>query len=208
MTKSHDKDIATQADPFRPQGDVDDNACINNWMEFSQLAECYKCSADALVACALEDHNLLDLHAYAVCFLYRHGLELILKDMVWKSHYLLTGTKRFMLPNLKELGRHCLSDLWKKGRVDSESVLGDDLPFDAVADEQVRQLLLQFERHDPNSSSFRYPIGKKTGRTHPDVNNVNLRVLRDRVHQAVDRVEMLVSLIDWCYERQSEMDCS
>jgi len=192
------------ADPFRSQGDVDENACIDNWMEFNQLAMCYIRSADALVTSALEDHNLLDVHTYAVCFLYRHGLELILKDMVWKSHYLLTGTKRFVLSDWQELGRHRLNDLWKQGRADTEKVLDDDMPVNAIADEQVTQLLIQFERHDPDSYSFRYPIGKKTGRTHADLMNVNLRVLRECVQQAFDRVETLLGCIDYCCEHQSD----
>jgi len=199
-----DKKPQSVTDPFLPHGYFGDNACVDNFMGFSQLSEYYTRSADDLVSCALEDYCLLDVHIYAICFLYRHGLELILKDIVWKTHYILTGEKRFAQSNWKELGCHGLSSLWVQGRVDSQSVLPDGLPFDACATDEVEQLLLQFERHDPNSYSFRYPIGKKIGRTHPDINNVNIRALRDRVRGVRGHLELLLSRINWCYEHHNE----
>jgi len=191
-------------DPFQPQGQIDENACIDNYMGLDQLSENYIASADSLVKCSLRDHMLLDSHVYAICFLYRHGLELILKDMVWKSHYLLTGEKRFMSSNWQELGRHRLTDLWKQCRPDSEQALPEGWPLDSDDDGLVEQLLRQFERHDPDSYSFRYPFGKKTGRTHQDANNVNIRVLRDGVHEARDRMLHVLDQLNWCCDNQQE----
>src|SRR5262249_497182 len=136
-------------------------------------------SADSLVDSALSDHMLLDVHVHSICFLYRHGLELVLKDLVWKSHYVATGEKRFAERDWQELGRHRLQDLWNSGCESAGQVLGPDFPLSASATSHVESLLTQFERHDPDSYSFRYPISKKKGRTHPSLTNVNLRVLRD-----------------------------
>lgn len=191
-------------DPFQPQGATDENACVDNYMGFDQLCACYIESADALVECSLRDHILLDAHVYAIVFLYRHGLELLLKDMVWKSHYLLTGEKRFMSSNWQELGRHRLTDLWKQCRPDSEQVLPEGWPLNSDDDGLVAQLLRQFERHDPDSYSFRYPIGKKTGRTHQGVNNINVRVLSERMHEVRDRLAHVLDQLNWCCENQHE----
>jgi hypothetical protein len=203
-TQQHNRSTPSATDPFQSQGEIDENAYIDNYMGFDQLSAYYVTSADALVECSLRDHCLLGAHIYAICFLYRQGLELILKDMVWKSHYLLTGEKRFMLPDWGELGRHRLTDLWKQCRSDSERVLPDGWPLGRKDDGLVAELLLQFECHDPDSYSFRYPIGKKTGRTHQGVNNINIRVLGDSMHEARDRLAHVLDQLNWCCEKQHE----
>lgn len=195
---------ASDADPFRCHPDWEHNASVKNWMQFAELASCYLQSADALVNSALTDHTLLDVHVHAVCFLYRQGLELLLKDLAWTSLYLTTGEKRMAGRDWQEFGRHRLQELWKSGRENACRVLGLDFPLTTVATSQVGTLLAQFERHDPDSYSFRYPISKKKGITHRALTNVNLRVLRDRVGQAVEHVKHLVALIDWCYDQKSE----
>ncbi len=81
----------TDSNPFRAHPDWEHNACIQNDMQFADLAHSYTRSGDELVESTLRDRSLLDVHIYAVCFLYRHALELYLKDIIWKSHYALTG---------------------------------------------------------------------------------------------------------------------
>ena len=195
---------ATQPEPFRAQPDWTDNACINNWMQFAELASYYVRPADNLVSNALNDHMLLDVLVYPICFLYRHGLELILKDLSWKSHYLATGEKQFAKNDWKELGRHSLQELWQVGGEKAALVLGADFPLSTTDAQSVELLLNRFERHDPGSFSFRYPISKKKGRTHPDLANVNVRVLRESVHHVFQRLESVVGLVDYHYDQQSE----
>ncbi len=57
------------------------NACISNYMQFEELAACYLRSGDELVASVARDHSTLDVHIYAICYLYRHSFELQLKDL-------------------------------------------------------------------------------------------------------------------------------
>jgi hypothetical protein len=196
----------SESDPFKCHADWQHNACINNWMQFVDLADCYVQSADTLVESALSDRRFLDVHVHSICFLYRQGLELILKDLAWKSHYVATGAKRFAEKDWQELGRHRLHDLWKSGIESAREVLGIDFPSPPAAASQVENLLIQFERHDPDSYSFRYPISRKKGRTHPSLTNVNLRVLRENVRQAFDHLMKLVGFIDYCYDRKSESE--
>jgi hypothetical protein len=195
-----------ESDPFMCHPDCEHNACVNNWMQFVELADYYVQSADSLVESALSEHMLLDVHVYSICFLYRHGLELILKDLVWKSHYVGTGEKRFAESGWQELGRHRLQDLWNRGVEIAGQVLGTEFPLPPSVASQVENLLTQFERHDPNSYSFRYPIDRKSGRTHPSLTNVNLRVLRNNVHHAFDQLKTLVGFIDYCYDQKSETE--
>jgi hypothetical protein len=192
----------TPTDPFCPHGDVEQVACISNWMQFSELADHYIRSADALVVAALDEHMLLDVHVQPACFLYRHGLELLLKDLAWKSQYLVTGTKRFAEKDWQELGRHRLRDVWDGAKTASETVLGAEFPLDSDGINQMRAFLVQIEDHDPDSYSFRYPISKKKGRTHPQLTNVNLATLRAEVHNTYDQISAILAMIDYCLESE------
>ena len=191
----------TESDPFESHADYEHNACINNWMQFVELAECYLRSADTLVNSTMSDHMLLDVHVHSICFLYRHGLELILKDLIWKSHYVATGAKRFAEKDWQELGRHRLRDLWQSASESARQVLAQDFMLTSAETSHVENLLIQFERHDPDSYSFRYPISKRKGRTHASLTNVNVRVLCEKVHQAFDRLKDLLAIIDNYYDR-------
>ena len=187
---------------------MSDCACIDNWMQFRQLAECYIRSGDALVAGMLEDRNRLDVYVYGTCFLYRHCLELIIKDLAWKSHYLLTGQKIFTLPkkDLKKFGEHHLTTLWQKGCGDAKSVLGDDFPISTAETSQVQRILAQYEKHDPHSFDFRYPIAKNQKRTHASLTNVNIRILGECVHHAYDLINSILKRVDFSLELQCEAE--
>jgi hypothetical protein len=190
--------------PFCSNGAVNQVACINNWMQFVQLAKDYIHSGDTLVKTALNDHMLLDVHVQPICFLYRHGLELLLKDLTWKSHYLLTETKIFAEKDWKELGRHRLCKLWNSAIRDAETSLGSDFPLDSTGKLQVQSFLAKIEDHDPDSYSFRYPIGKGKKRTHPQLTNVNIAALRDSVGETFDLIATVLDLVE--YRLSSKQD--
>ena len=206
MKPKHKADSNASCSPFQSHGDVSEIACIDNWMGFDQLAGYYLASADALVESAVADSMLRDVHVYAACFLYRHACELILKDLIWKAHYAKTGKKCFMETDWQELGRHRLSTLWQRGLSESADVLSGTPPVRTIADDHVTTLLAQFEEHDPSSDSFRYPIGKRTGRTHPKLTHVNLDTLRQSVHLAYDRITSILDFVEYHYDQRSEWE--
>ena len=206
MKISPNKGEVLANDPFQASGSVSESACIDNWMQFSKLAECYIRSGDALVTGMLENHNLLDVYVYGACFLYRQCLELILKDLAWKSHYLLTGDKIFTLPKKEweKFGGHRLTPWWLRGRDDAKLVLGEDFPINPAEISQIQRLLAQYEKHDPDSFDFRYPISKNHKRTHASLTNVNIRNLGESVHHAFDLIKYILGLIDLNIQLQSE----
>lgn len=203
--------MTTDSNPFEAQPDCEHNACVNNYMQFSALGWSYARSGDALVEAMLNDHSKRDVHVYAACFLYRHALELCLKDLVWKSHYALTGEKRYAERHLQELGEHALTKLWTPAARDAEKLLGNDFPLDTKQREAVRTLLDQFEQHDPGSYSFRYPILKKKQvgeerRTHPELKHVAVTALREKVRQVLDWLAEISGGINSHVEQRSECD--
>jgi hypothetical protein len=195
----------SDTNPFQALPDRRHNACVSNYMQFAELARSYACSGDELVDSSLRDHSLLDVHVYAVCFLYRHALELYLKEVIWKSHYAATGEKRFAAPpkSWRELKRHRLSELWRSA-LESTKRLPGDFPLDSQQRQALSDLLMEFERHDPGSDSFRYPIGT-SGRTHPELGQVNVRALREQVHKVFEWLAIVAEKVGHHCEQRSEM---
>jgi hypothetical protein len=203
--------MTSDSNPFKAQPDWEHNACVNNFMQFSELGSAYARSGDDLVETMLHDCSKLEVHVYSACFLYRHALELCLKDLVWKSHYALTGEKRYAERDLKELGLHELTRLWTPAVRNAEKLLGDDFPLDTGQREAVRTLLDQFEQHDPGSYSFRYPILKekqkgKDRRTHPELKHVNVSALREKVRQVLSWLAEISEGLNYHVEQRSKCD--
>lgn len=195
-------------DPFKAQGEMHENACIDNWMQLSGLANCYIRSADSLAKSALDNHSLLDVHVFSICFLYRHSLELILKDVGWKSHYCLRNEFIYARDRKKwgVFGSHCLIKLWQRCIGDARKVIGDGFPINSTESRQLKSFLEQIERHDPDSYSFRYTFSTDRVRTHLSLTNVNIRVLSEMVHQAYQRIIAILTLIDCELEQKMESE--
>jgi len=193
--------------PFELQReDSNHNACITTIVEIGYLGSKYLRSADSLVDAAKIDSSLLDVHVYAICFLYRQGLELVLKDLLWKSEYVLTGKKRFAMDKKEwgDLGNHRLGPLWRSLYKNSVELLGDEFPLDAEVVLQVETLFKQFEEHDPDSYAFRYTLSKRGGQTLPNLTHVNIRLLADSVHHVDHQLSILAWHLDFLCEQSSE----
>lgn len=185
--------------PFRAHVDWHHNACIGNYMQFEELANNFLRSADALVACAIDDRGILDVHIYAICFLYRHSFELLLKDLFWKSNYAACGSKEY--PRVHEL-----CTLWSGIDLQTRKLLGADFPLTTEELIEVKQLFLSIEDHDPKSYSFRYPFDTKNQRTHPSLTHVNVRALYESTHRVTSYLLRLLDMVIYHYNQRSEYE--
>lgn len=191
---------SSKPNPFGPLADYRSNACINNYMQFEELAEHYRESADALVKCTKENRSTLDVHVYAICFLYRHSFELVLKGLFWQSGYALNSDKTLR-------GGHGLQSLWAEVEERTRRLLDSDFPLSRKETAAVKQLFADIEEHDPGSDSFRYPIDStKKRRTHPTLTHVNVRALCEAVTEATDHLGRIHHLVDYHYTQRSEME--
>jgi len=194
---------ARAKNPFKAQPDWQYNACIDNYMQFERLAGCYLRSADALVACAIEDTSTLDVHVYAIWFLYRHSIELMLKDLIWKSDYAVFGNKQF---NFNEMAHHRLQDLWRDVELRTHKLLGEDFPSKQEQESQMQELFKELQKHDPDSYSMRYPFDKKKKRTHLSLTHVKIHTLRKRAHQTIDFLYLLLEMVNFHCDERSEYE--
>jgi hypothetical protein len=138
-------------------------------------AQGYKMAADNLVQHVTASHDSQDYLVNPITFLYRHYLELRLKELLLASSLLQRDDS-----GIQE--EHGLTALWDKLRPKLETVLPG---FTTDGDlEAIQDRLKEFCEKDPGSYAFRYP--EKTRKTGggPSLPNmvINLRQLSDVVH--------------------------
>jgi len=169
------------------------NACLDNYLNFSQLGRCYLESANALIERSVENSSKLDVYIYSAVFLYRHSVELLLKDLIWTSNYLLGRGKT--VPK-----HHSLTELWKSLKSNSRSLLKSDFPMDKKEVRCVETILGNFEKYDPGSDSFRYPFDKKMKRMHSGIHHINVKNLYEQFNQLHENFESLSYMIEYLYD--------
>jgi len=172
------------------------NACLDNYMGFEQLARYYLESANALIGRTIDDRSKLDVYIYSAVFLYRHSVELSLKELLWKSNFIL-GRGKYFPPT------HRLMELWHSLKKNATSLLPDDFPLNDEEVQYVEATLKEIIKYDPESDAFRYPLDKKKQRPHSDVYHVNVKSLYERFNQIHEYLGLISFMIDYLYESQS-----
>jgi hypothetical protein len=87
---------------------------------------------------------------YPIVYLYRHHVELVLKAIITSAFGLLN--RELTEQDLKTLGRHGLSELWREAwpLLDSVCKCASTLPFPALELEGVDSYIRQIHEHDPD----------------------------------------------------------
>ena len=139
----------------------------------------YKESADALIERVIEKDSGADLQFYSIAFLYRHYLELRLKELLISGGHVVYNESK-----LQHL--HDLHNLWEPVRDILESITPDtySAEMDALG-KCIDELCIL----DAESMSFRYPVNKKgqpTLRGIERVELVNLKAVMERISAFLD----------------------
>jgi hypothetical protein len=143
---------------------------VNAW---SLYAEGFKRAADQLVEDLLDGSaHSPDLLIYPILFLYRHYLELRLKELIIASARLLGET-----PNVP--GHHTLTDLWAEVRPRLERIWPG--PSARRHHDAIREHLREFCNLDPKSQAFRYPVDTNGVPSVTTDANISLRHLKETI---------------------------
>lgn len=126
--------------------------------EFGAFANGYRYAADRLAHSLLARRGYRDYEAYPIVFLYRHGFELSLKNIIYKGAKLIAFKD---LPSIDSSlhNLHKLPQLAEKASAILRVLFPDDVELHAVMDTALTTAS-QFDEIDPLSQSFRYPIDK------------------------------------------------
>jgi len=133
----------------------------------------FKEAGDRLVEAIVSRRARPFLIAPAICFLYRHHLELMLKALI-RVYRVLAGST----PAYPEV--HNLLELWNElSRLLCQSSGSPMVSGSAEAE----ACLLALERLDPNGELSRYGVTKKGKATIPRNTRLNLRTMRDLIER-------------------------
>lgn len=122
------------------------SACLNfsrrNWRVYIKG---YKHGADILAQHAEINEPVLDVLVFPIVFMYRHYLELQLKDLIQVGNELLDREGSY-------LAIHGLDDLWKECRL-----VIDEMPLSPASRDldTLQDCIHQFAQVDPTSTAFR-----------------------------------------------------
>jgi hypothetical protein len=132
------------------------NACLGySPASLFSLAEKYKEAADTLAAAAVKGEVILDRAILPIAFLYRHVLELLIKDIIFTSRRIEEDGNNY--PR-----QHNLEKLWTEAMRLLKKHYGKETPKEL---DYMQHIIDEFHDHDPLSFSFRYPTdneGKPT----------------------------------------------
>lgn len=153
-------------------------ACITPMRDFHVLTWSYAEAANMLGNHIEEDGFYIDIAVHPICYLYRHSLELHLKQIVWDGRCLLGEEARIQ----QICNTHGLKPLWDETEKIMLSVWSDlPIPEEVFL---LRQIVEWFQDCDPSSQSFRYPFNKKFQSSLSDKTHINLTTLKDAMKVA------------------------
>ena len=151
--------------------------CLSAGGDWNALAWGYKRAADILAEHVLATFSGGDLIIYPIVLLYRHHIELTLKDIIRRGNALLdVPVKQRDIHSLGELWDDCRTVLERSGVPVDVPELPELVPFETC--------IKVFETFDPRGESFRYPETKSGKPTLPsNLNSIDLPELRKAVQR-------------------------
>jgi hypothetical protein len=147
--------------------------------EWYRFAVGYKEAADSLARSVGENAWRRNMLGPPVMFLYRHYVELHLKNLLSEAGQLLDDPQS--IPP-----EHYLLSLWSRVRALLLSIgpNNEDVWF-----KRADQIIGEFDALDPTSFAFRYPVGRKGADSLPApllVDAENVRAVVDELHLLLD----------------------
>lgn len=157
--------------------------------DFGVFGKGYMHAASKLAEDLLSRPHFGDYDAYPVVFLYRHSLELYLKNVIYRSA-LLTAFK-----GLKNIDRglilnHKLVPLSQKAAEILRRLFPGDEDLELTVDRMLT-LSLEFSDIDSDSYAYRYPINKQGMPSTKPHQRINLKALHQAMKELLEGLEII-----------------
>jgi hypothetical protein len=169
------------------------NACITHWGEVEYAYKAgFRKAALQLTERMCEQPVDQDSMVYPIVYLYRHHVELVLKDIFRAASDLLNLT--ISGGQTKRLGQHDLAQLWSMIRPMLDPVCdiagADKLPKADL--DGIDAYMQQLNARDPKGESFRYGRSRDSTRTlSEDLVHINIRSFAIHMEKLADYLEGL-----------------
>lgn len=175
------------------------NACLNFAADpFDPYSTGYRRAADIITEYVIQQLRDQDTLIYPIVFLYRHHIELKLKEIICFGSKLTIGKAEIA-------GGHNLKELWGSARPILESICSKEF-VDDINNFEVG--LFQLISQDGKSTSFRYPIDKKRSPSLPNVRHINIGNFRDVMTRLCNFLDGCTSHIDYLLDCKAEMEAN
>jgi phytoene dehydrogenase-like protein len=185
------------------------NACLRQGDDYA-YREGYRRGAQILVRAVGATAQDQDFLVYPIVFLYRHYVELVLKEIIRRAPYLIE--RELTAAEKKHLDDHRLDVLWQDFKPMSSAISEASgwakLPKKGV--EGIDDYIRQISEIDPSSYSLRYAYSKKGDPSLPKrLTHINLRHfgdLMERLSNYLWGIDVGMSAIeDMKHDYESEM---
>ena len=155
----------------------------------------------------IEHQRNQDYLVYPIIFLYRHHIELALKNIIRRTPYLLDRPLTQAEEN--HLHKHRVDLLWQNLRplINAIGKTAGWGPFDPADLEGIDDYIAQLSAMDPDSYAFRYTRSKKGAPALPhDVKLINLRHFAEMMERLADSLDGLDTATSHLEEAKAEME--
>ena len=160
---------------FSGADDWQNNACLGFYGEnMDCYARGYKKAADTLAEEVIRTSSNQDILVYPILFLYRHYLELRLKEIVMNGRRLLGNGHGFPT-------NHQLGSLWSivKGIARKVWLSPDPPEF-----QSIDHIISEYSKVDDGSFAFRYPTDRDGEPTLDGIQQINIRHAAEMISEA------------------------
>lgn len=157
--------------------------------DFGIFAKGYYRAARKVSEALLGQGHFPDYEAYPVVFLYRHALELNLKNIIYKAA-LLSAFHRMSDIDGTLYSAHKLPPLASRAAQVLQKLFPEDPGIRSIADD-LEYVAQDFSEIDDASFTYRYPIQKDGSPVVAQTQNVDLAGLSSRMNGILERLEVL-----------------
>jgi len=169
--------------------------CSEKWYLYPRG---YLRAADLLVEHIIKDRTERNFLVYPIVFLYRHYIELELKEFIRDGNDFLDKSENFpACHNLDELWRRC------KEIIEKIEELEPEVPKEAL--DSMEELIHQFSKVDSDSTAFRYPTDKNEKPLLKDLSYIDIENLKEVMSRIDKFLNDVGNYIDYQREMKAEM---
>lgn len=179
--------------------DWHNNACLNYMSDHgTAYTEGYRRAADILIRHIDDTARDQDFLVYPVVFLYRHHIELQIKQVTGLARRLLREND----PRGSDRGTHNLNTLWEVAR---SLLLQADDTLAPSHFRRVSAVVRALNEADLRATGFRYARTAEGGRSLEGIHYINTRRFGDQMAAASDDLDGIDNGLRYLLDLESEM---